>query len=252
VFLGVITYVLSNFSSISSLIDMHITNIRRVEGINLSTMHVLTSVMQQLNSEERYNKDNQVWICKSIFLEVGQQGPAITTPYKKPLPELVDWWYSTCLGMGDQAITRPVKVLTLALRQRPQPHSMNAIKDTIEDCMRNSVWDPTKLEFIIQMFHTFNHQCVGQENLQMLEQLERARITTSSYNGPAVSSPAVETISTRTRRAVETTSTRTHHTCHKSTGGVAPCLQLTIPLPQGHTILAASQQEELLLVFSLQ
>jgi hypothetical protein len=84
--------------------------------------------------------------------------------------------------MGDWVITRPVKVLMLALRQKPQLRSMDAIKD----CMGNSIRDPHGLEFIIQMFHSLNHQCVRQENLGMLEQLERARDTSAPTTGTTV------------------------------------------------------------------
>ena len=58
--------------------------------------------------------------------------------------------------------------------------------DAIKDCIGNSIQDPHKLEFIIQMFHNFNHQSVRQENLRMLEQLERARDTSAPTTGPTV------------------------------------------------------------------
>jgi hypothetical protein len=52
--------------------------------------------------------------------------------------------------------------------------------------MENSIRDPWELEFVIQMFHTFNHQCVRQENLCMLEQLKRARDTSAPTTGTTV------------------------------------------------------------------
>jgi hypothetical protein len=183
---------------------MYITNImksaRHKSVNNACTYQRDAATLYELNAEERENKDNEVGIFKSIFLEVGQHGTAITssTPFQKPLPELVDWWYSTCLGMGDRPITRPIEVLTLALRQRPRLRDLAAIKDRLG----NTIQDSQELEFVMQMLTDYNHHCVRQENLRMLEQLERARDTSAPTTGatavlaPMVLPPAAK----RTRR----------------------------------------------------
>jgi hypothetical protein len=167
---------------------MYVSNImksaRHKSVNNACTYQRDAATLYELNAEEKFNEDNEVGTFKSIFLEVGQHGTAITasTPFQKPLPELADWWYSTCLGMGKRPITRPVELLVLALRQKPKLRSLDAIKDRIG----NSIRDPHEVEFVIQMFHNFNLQCVRQENLCMLEQLKRARDTSAPTTGTTV------------------------------------------------------------------
>jgi hypothetical protein len=79
---------------------------------------------------------NQAGTFNSIFLEGGHHGTAITssTPLQKPFPELVDWRYSTCLGLGDGGIsTRPIKVIRVALRQRPKLRSMDVLQERLKN-----------------------------------------------------------------------------------------------------------------------
>jgi hypothetical protein len=173
---------------------MYVSNImksaRHKSVNNACTYQRDAATLYELNAEERFNEDNQVGTFKSIFLEVGQHGTAITssTPFQQPLPELVDWWYSTCLGLGDRVITRPIEVLSLALRQRPKLRSMDALQERL----KHSIKDPQEVEHVLQVFHELRLESVRQENLRMLENLERARDTsgTTTVLASMVSPPA--------------------------------------------------------------
>jgi hypothetical protein len=181
---------------------MYISNVmksaRHKSVNNACTYQRDAATLYELNAEERFNEDNQVGTFKSIFLEVGQHGTAITasTPLQKPLPELVDWWYSKCLGLGDRPITRPIEVLSLALRQKPQLYSMAAINEKL----KNSVIDPRERAEISGMIHEHNLHSVRQESRRMLESLERARDTsgTGTVLASMVSPPAKRQRSERT------------------------------------------------------
>ncbi len=73
---------------------MYVSNImksaRHKSVNNACTYQRDAATLYELNAEERFNEDNQVGTFKSIFLEVGQHGTAITssTPFQKPLREL--------------------------------------------------------------------------------------------------------------------------------------------------------------------
>jgi hypothetical protein len=95
----------------------------------------------ELVQRERHNADNRVAPFKSIFLEIGTHGSAMTSSsaYQQPLPELAQWWYSTCLGLRDLPVAnRPLQVLQLACNHRPRRHGVEEIKVRLTSSIRDS------------------------------------------------------------------------------------------------------------------
>jgi hypothetical protein len=175
---------------------MYFSNImksaRHKSVVNACTYSRDAATLFELHLLERCNDNNCVGTFKSIFLEVGQHGTAITpsTPFQRPLPELAHWWYTTCLGLSGSVISsKPVEVLNLALQKKPKPCNMDAIQARLSKSIPD---DPQEVERLMAMFLENSQQQVRQENIRMLENLARGSGTTvpPTELAPMVSPPA--------------------------------------------------------------
>lgn len=117
-------------------------------------------------------EDNKVGRFRSIHLEHDKHGTAVTasTPYQKPLPELVDWWYSHCLGYGDRPMTKPLKVLDLALKRQSISVGIGQICQYVSQNVNPGIADT-----LMNMFTTYHTAALRAENSRNILAMEQER-----------------------------------------------------------------------------
>jgi hypothetical protein len=141
---------------------------------NVSTYMKDASTLYELNHRERHSSDNEVGAFHSIFLEIGNHGSAITssTPYQKALPELAQWWYSSCLGLKDRPVgNRPVEILYLACNHRPQLHGM----DLLQARLTTNIHNANEVNEIMDIFRGTMAEHTREAVASIHLQLEEAR-----------------------------------------------------------------------------
>jgi len=141
---------------------------------NASTYQRDASTLFELVQRERHNMDNKVGMFKSIFLEIGTHGSAVTSsaPYQKPLPELARWWYSTCLGLRDRPVgNNPVEILLLACNVRPRCQGLDEIKVNLLNCIPN----PSKVNGLMDQIQNYLDKERREITARILQDLEASR-----------------------------------------------------------------------------
>lgn len=161
-----------------SLPHMYMCNVMRTARHatvnNANTYQKDANTLFEVAHRERHNSDNKIGVFKSIVLEIGTHGFAITasTRHQKAFPELARWWYSSCLGLKDRPVgDRPVEILILACNHRQQLHGIDEIKSRLTRSIRNS----NEVSEIMDMISSVMPERSREETARIHHQLEEAR-----------------------------------------------------------------------------
>ena len=163
---------------------------RHKSANNASTYQRDAATLYEINVEERFMENNTVGRFRSIHLEVGQHGTSVTpsTPYQKPLCQLVDWWYSHCLGYKDRPMTEPLRVLTFALRRTPDVTTMNELRVY---AFKNV--QPEVASKMMNLFKKFHHDAIQAE-------VQKTLLGVRSRDQDSIQQPEVATVSPIAKR----------------------------------------------------
>ena len=209
---------------------------------NVATYQQDAATRWELNNLERNNTANRCGPMKSRHLVKHLHGTAITpsTPYQKDLPQLVDWWYDTCLGLKDVPFSEPISILNLALQDRSSSPCSTVDFNTVQRSISAHISDPGIVRTLMSQVQrlTYNHSTRENQDLirrlasyqnpvpgpSMRQVLDERASTTSPVRVPGTGSPVPAPIAVSPARTTGTRSpVRTSRT--SNTGGIALCTQ---------------------------
>ena len=102
----------------------------------------LYHMQKQQDPQGMLQNNDAVGEFHACFLLVGSSGGdqvTASTRYQKPLPELADWWYSTCIGYGNNndPLRSPISLMEQVLATRASVQDFDELKQHLFEKLKN-------------------------------------------------------------------------------------------------------------------
>lgn len=145
---------------------------------NANTYQRDSSTIFELVKRERSDANNRVGVFQSIFLEPGTYGSGLTpsAQWQRPLPELVDWWYTDCVCMDTSRLVRPVELLHFVCHIKPK---LTGGIDGYKQEIQKHIKDHSIVDDLIKKLGELLIETVKKETNAIQQLLEEKRTNTN-------------------------------------------------------------------------
>lgn len=166
---------------------------RHKSANNVDTYNQDASTRWELVKMGEDEEEQRVGPFRCRYLTRHQHGAtnSSSTPFQKPLYELVHWWYDHCLQMRGKPFLSPISILVHALKPRDEGLLINF--STVEKSLSASVGDPALLRNIMAQVKALCISHSNQVNNRLLCENEALIETASSVQRPVLT-PAREAL----------------------------------------------------------
>ena len=100
-----------------------------------------------------------------------------STPFQKPLPELVQWWYNDCLGMKGKPFDMPVSILENVVLVRRDPTGPISNLDDLAQLLSTHISSQEIVKTLMAKITAVTHVHSSRVNADLLGQLEALKIS---------------------------------------------------------------------------